>query len=125
MPSSSPDCAVHALRDVGPLRNDGLVAIARAQRPWSIETLRVSGGDVDALLRAKTLPNLHTLELCVTFREDRCSQRADLELVEPSEPVLCAERFDWAATRSQVASDFGHCSHVALASDQLTDERGS
>ncbi len=61
---------MHALRDVGPLRNDGLVAIARAQRPWSIETLRVSGGDVDALLRAKTLPNLHTLELCVTYRED-------------------------------------------------------
>lgn len=61
---------MHALRDVGPLRNDGVLAIARARRPWSIETLRVSGGDVDALLRAKTLPYLATLELCAVYRED-------------------------------------------------------
>ena len=61
---------MHALRDVGPLRNDGLLAIARAPRPWSIETLRVAGGDVDALLGAKTLPNLHTLELSSVFRDD-------------------------------------------------------
>jgi hypothetical protein len=61
---------MYALRDVGPLRDDGLLAIARAPRPWSIETLRVAGGDVDALLRAKTLPNLHTLELGVVFRDD-------------------------------------------------------
>jgi hypothetical protein len=61
---------MHALRDVGPLRNDGLAAIARAKHPWSIETLRVAGGDGDALLRAKTLPNLTTLELSHVFRDE-------------------------------------------------------
>lgn len=59
-----------ALRDVGPLRNDGLVALARANRPWSIRTLRVAGGDEDALVGARTLPLLETLEISTAFAED-------------------------------------------------------
>ena len=63
---------MHALRDVGPVRDAGLRAIARARRPWAIERLRVGVGaeHVDELLRATTLPRLHTLEIDAVHRED-------------------------------------------------------
>ena len=59
-----------ALRDVGPLRDDGVHALARAERPWAIRTLRVDGGDEDGLFRARTLPQLEELELSSAFSED-------------------------------------------------------
>jgi hypothetical protein len=57
------------LRDVGPLRDEGVEVIARAQHPWAIEVLRVDNGDVDRLLRAKSLPKLRELELASSFRD--------------------------------------------------------
>ena len=62
--------AMVALRDVGPLRDDGVHAIARERSAWSIETLRIDGGDLRPLFRATNLPHLTELELSSAFRED-------------------------------------------------------
>jgi hypothetical protein len=58
---------MQALRDVGPLRDAGIAAIARARRPWAIETLRIADGELDPLVRATSLPHLGQLELSSAF----------------------------------------------------------
>ena len=63
--------AMTALRDVGPIRDDGLLAIARAERPWQIETLRIAATaqGLDAVVRTPHLPRLATLEIAAVHRE--------------------------------------------------------
>jgi uncharacterized protein (TIGR02996 family) len=60
------DPAMIALRDVGPVREDGLAALAAAARPWAIERLHVvleAPHAADALWAAATLPRLTHLAL--------------------------------------------------------------
>lgn len=64
--------AMTALREVGPIRDDGLVAIAKAGRPWAIERLHVAQGakGLVPFMRANTLPRLSQLTLSVAYRDD-------------------------------------------------------
>jgi len=60
------DPAMRALRDVGPVADAGIAKLVRAPRPWAIERLHLAPtakGDVEAVLRARTLPRLRELVL--------------------------------------------------------------
>jgi hypothetical protein len=60
------DPAMRALRDVGPVGSVGIDVLVRAPRTWAIERLRLAphtSTEVEAVLRARTLPRLRELVL--------------------------------------------------------------
>lgn len=82
------DPEMTALRDVGPIRESGLAALAEADRPWSIERLHVEIDHdmprraIDMLARMPQLPRLR--ELVLTMPEGPELDPVIADLVSPS-----------------------------------------
>ena len=88
--------AMTALRDVGPIRDDGLRALQLATRPWPIETLRVAASaNLAPLLATATLPGLARLELATAFRESLPRLRGAPWFAQLEQLVIVDREYTW------------------------------